>query len=278
MTRYESSQPHAVEDTENTWITTVGRLSLAARLWLPAGAATAPVPAILEYIPYRKRDFMRRRDEGMHRWFAGTATPPCASTCAAPASPTASCTMSISRRSRTTRSRSIAWIARQPWCSGRVGMMGKSWGAYNSLPSRGAPTARARRRSSPSWEPTIASPSASTSPAAASSTTISGGAASCRSSTRGRRIRTSSASAGGRCGLERLEAEQFWPQIWLEHQTLDAYWRHGSVCFDYEAITCPTWFWGGWADLYRDTPLAVGEELERAPQGHHGTVGTPVSA
>ena len=27
----------------------------------------------------------------------------------------------------------IDWIARQPWCSGEVGMMGKSWGAYNSL-------------------------------------------------------------------------------------------------------------------------------------------------
>ena len=26
-----------------------------------------PVPAILEYIPYRKRDLMRARDEPMHR-------------------------------------------------------------------------------------------------------------------------------------------------------------------------------------------------------------------
>jgi len=27
----------------------------------------------------------------------------------------------------------IEWIARQPWCTGKIGMMGKSWGAYNSL-------------------------------------------------------------------------------------------------------------------------------------------------
>ena len=34
------------------------------------GAEAAPVPAILEYIPYRKRDFMRRRDESLHGYFA----------------------------------------------------------------------------------------------------------------------------------------------------------------------------------------------------------------
>jgi putative hydrolase, CocE/NonD family len=27
----------------------------------------------------------------------------------------------------------IRWIAQQPWCSGAVGMMGKSWGGFNSL-------------------------------------------------------------------------------------------------------------------------------------------------
>ena len=44
---------------------------LAARVWLPKAARAWPVPAILEYIPYRKRDFMRERDEPMHRYFAG---------------------------------------------------------------------------------------------------------------------------------------------------------------------------------------------------------------
>ena len=33
----------------------------------PGGRRGEPVPAILEYIPYRKRDFMRARDEPMHR-------------------------------------------------------------------------------------------------------------------------------------------------------------------------------------------------------------------
>src|SRR5260370_33021876 len=74
----------------------------------------------------------------------------------------------------------------------------------------------------------------------------------------------------GAMWLERLEAERFWPEIWLEHQALDDYWKHGSVCFDYGAIECPTWFWGGWADLYRDTPFRVAENM-KAPR--RGTVG-----
>ncbi len=27
----------------------------------------------------------------------------------------------------------IDWLSRQPWCDGRVGMMGKSWGGFNAL-------------------------------------------------------------------------------------------------------------------------------------------------
>src|SRR5277367_5279893 len=71
MPRHEKSFPNPVQDLENVWIALHDGCRLAARIWMPANAAQAPVPAILEYIPYRKRDFMRRRDEGMHHWFAG---------------------------------------------------------------------------------------------------------------------------------------------------------------------------------------------------------------
>ncbi|MBV9431083.1 MAG: acetylxylan esterase, partial [Hyphomicrobiales bacterium] len=56
--------------TENLFIPLPDGVKLAARLWLPADAQAKPVPAILEYIPYRKRDGTRTRDEPMHGWFA----------------------------------------------------------------------------------------------------------------------------------------------------------------------------------------------------------------
>ena len=62
-----------------------------------------------------------------------TATPACASICAAAATPRASCATSTSRRSRTTPRTSSIWLEQQPWCTGRVGMIGISWGGFNGL-------------------------------------------------------------------------------------------------------------------------------------------------
>src|SRR6478735_5743746 len=62
---------HAVSIIENCWIPMSDGCQLAARIWLPAAALGNPVAAILEYIPYRKRDFTRARDEPIHYYFAG---------------------------------------------------------------------------------------------------------------------------------------------------------------------------------------------------------------
>lgn len=43
---------------------------LAARIWLPASAEEQPVPAVLEYIPYRKNDATAPRDQTFHPEFA----------------------------------------------------------------------------------------------------------------------------------------------------------------------------------------------------------------
>ena len=92
------------------------------------------MPAILEYLPYRKRDGTIERDALTHPYFAGHGY---------------ACVRVDMRgigrfrrpdarrisasRSRTTRSRCIAWLAAQPWCSGTVGMIGISWGGFNGL-------------------------------------------------------------------------------------------------------------------------------------------------
>ena len=55
---------------ENNWITMRDGCRLAARIWLPDCTRELPVPAILEYLPYRKRDATSRRDEIVHGAFA----------------------------------------------------------------------------------------------------------------------------------------------------------------------------------------------------------------
>ncbi len=45
-------------------------IGLAVTLYLPADFATMPVPALLEYLPYRKDDAMLARDYGLYAYMA----------------------------------------------------------------------------------------------------------------------------------------------------------------------------------------------------------------
>ena len=55
---------------ENTWIDLADGTRLAARVWMPEGAEADPVPAVLEFLPYRKRDGTAQRDESTYPTFA----------------------------------------------------------------------------------------------------------------------------------------------------------------------------------------------------------------
>jgi len=53
---FRTDFPNAVREIEHVWIPMPDGVRLSARIWMPEDAAANPVPAILEYIPYRKRD------------------------------------------------------------------------------------------------------------------------------------------------------------------------------------------------------------------------------
>ena len=56
---------------EHVWIAVERRLPSGGLVsWLPETGVQLPVPAVLEYIPYRKRDGTRARDDPMHGYFA----------------------------------------------------------------------------------------------------------------------------------------------------------------------------------------------------------------
>jgi predicted acyl esterase len=61
---------------------------------------------------------------------------------------------------------------------------------------------------------------------------------------------------------ERLEAKSFWPAQWLEHQTHEKMWCPGSISENYDDVEIPVYFFGGWADLFRDTPFRIAEKLK----------------
>jgi predicted acyl esterase len=48
----------------------------------------------------------------------------------------------------------------------------------------------------------------------------------------------------------RLEGSGLWLNTWLRHQHRDDYWKHGSICEDFDAVQCPVMAVSGWADGY----------------------------
>ena len=51
---------------------------------------------------------------------------------------------------------------------------------------------------------------------------------------------------------DRLESNSVPLISWLKHQQRDEFWKHGSVCEDYDAINCAVYAVGGWTDGYTD--------------------------
>ena len=120
---------------EKTWIPMRDGVRLAATLYLPAGAKRGEhFPALLEYLPYRKDDDEAVRDYGTHAYFArrgyvgarvdirgfgnSEGTPP---------------EREYSAQEQQDAEQVIAWLARQAWSNGNVGMLGISWGGFNSI-------------------------------------------------------------------------------------------------------------------------------------------------
>ena len=108
-------------------------VELAANLYMPADLRPGErVPALLEYLPYRKDDdapeyathayFARHGYVGVRvdiRGFGNSGgAPP---------------TREYSAQEQEDGERVIAWLASQPWSNGNVGMLGISWGGFNSI-------------------------------------------------------------------------------------------------------------------------------------------------
>ncbi len=241
--------PRRVRTVEHAWIPLSDGCRLAARLWLPEGAERAPVPAVLEYIPYGKRIGTRERDDGMHAWFAGHGIAAVRVDLRGSGESEGVLLDEYLAREQEDGVEAIAWIAAQPWCSGAVGMIGKSWGGFNAL------QIAARRPPALRGIVTVCS----TDDRYADDVHYMGGCLLNDNLWWGATffqlvaLPPDPALVGERWRAlwrERLEAARPFPLRWLRHPLRDAYWKHGSVREDHGAIACPVLAVGGWADAY----------------------------
>src|ERR1700682_4918728 len=125
--------PREVREIEHVLIPLRDGTRLAARIWLPEDAERDPVPAILEYLPYRKRDGTYDRDALTHPYFAGHGYAGVRVDIRGSGESDGLLSDEYSLREQDDALEVIEWLAAQPWCSGAVGMMGISWGGFNAL-------------------------------------------------------------------------------------------------------------------------------------------------
>jgi putative CocE/NonD family hydrolase len=259
----------AIAIVEHFFIPLSDGARLAARLWLPQDAAAKPVPAILEYIPYRKRDGTRARDEPMHGWFAEHGYGAVRVDMRGSGESDGHMADEYLAQELADACEVIDWLSRQSWCDGRVGMMGKSWGGFNALQ-----TAALRP---PALKAIITV--CSTDDRYADDIHFMGGAllndnlwwGAIMLAYQARPADPALVGEGWRAQwLERLGKLPFFPALWLAHQRRDAYWRHGSVGEDFSAIACPVLAVGGWADAYTN---AVPRLLEGLAAPRRGLIG-----
>ncbi|HEY9346697.1 MAG TPA: CocE/NonD family hydrolase, partial [Inquilinus sp.] len=129
MTRF----PRPVREIENIFITLSDGCRLAARIWLPEDAEADPVPAILEYLPYRKREGTSERDTLTHPYVAGHGYACVRVDMRGSGESDGVLEDEYLKQEQDDALEVLAWIAAQPWCTGAVGMIGISWGGFNGL-------------------------------------------------------------------------------------------------------------------------------------------------
>ncbi len=241
--------PKQVRELEHVWIPMPDGCRLSARIWLPDDADRSPVPAIIESIPYRKRDWTRSRDEPMHRYFAGHGYAAVRIDLRGSGESEGLLGDEYLDREQEDCVEAIRWIASQPWCTGAVGMMGKSWGGFNAL--------QVAARRPPQLKGIITVCAADD--RYADDAHYMGGCLLNENLLWGSVLFTLNAQppdpdlVGPRwrsMWLERLEHNPLFVETWLRHQRRDDYWKRGSICEEYSRIVCPVYAVGGWADAY----------------------------
>ncbi|KIN61756.1 X-Pro dipeptidyl-peptidase family protein [Sulfitobacter noctilucae] len=256
-----------ITETPDLGITLSDGCRLSARVWMPEDAGDDPVPVILEYLPYRKRDGTCARDALTHPWFARRGYACLRVDIRGNGDSQGVMEDEYTPQELADAVEVIDWVAAQPWCNGKVGMMGISWGGFNGLQVAAlAP------------DPLKAVITlCSTVDRFADDIHYKGGCLLNENLGWGATMWAYSSRAPDpalredwrEMWRERLTAEPFLPAVWLRHQRRDAYWQHGSVIENFSTIKAKVLAVGGWGDAYKN---AVPQLVEALP-GAKGIVG-----
>ncbi len=223
-------------------------VSLAVTLYLPPDTETTPVPALLEYLPYRKDDAMLARDYGLYAYmadsgYAGARVDIRGTGGSGGQLPGGEYT----EQEQLDAEAVIAWLASQAWCTGTVGMWGISWGGFNAI--------QVAMRQPPALRAIIAV-DASDDLFHDDVHYIDGLLHIDEYALMIDHLNALPPAPGYPVDEETLSPRfdsEPWLITWLGQQQDGPYWRRASLRPDYARLTLPAFLIGGWYDGYRDS-------------------------
>ncbi|CAL9485443.1 hypothetical protein SUDANB105_03108 [Streptomyces sp. enrichment culture] len=256
--RIRTSFPHETTH-DDTRIPLPDGTSLHARVWRPL--TDEPVPALLEYLPDRLTDWTAPRDAQRHPWYAGHGYASVRVDARGHGNSEGLPADAHPARAAADGVEVVHWLAAQPWCDGKVGMFGISWGGSDSLriaalapePLKAVVTVCATDDRYDNDVHYLGGSVLAAEMHARSATMLAFTARPPDPRYAG--------EAWRELWLSRLEQVEPFLHTWLAHQTRDAYWRADGVREDYGAIRAAVLAVGGWHDPYRDTVLRLVEHL-----------------
>ena len=231
------------------WIPMPDGVRLAADLWMPADTAAKQPrhPVLLEYLPYRKTESRGDRF-GLYAYFVrrgyvvarvdirgtgnseGTLIP-----------------YEYSDIENQDGDQVIAWLAKQPFSTGKVGMFGISWGGFNSI--------HMAMRNPPALGAIIAVDA--TDDLYQDDVHFMDGGIHVDSWEMSMDLANAMPGAPDYVIDDRLFADRFdrtpWMFTYKKQQRDGPFWDRTTLKRRYESITIPTFVIGGWYDGYRDS-------------------------
>ncbi len=231
-----------------------------AQLWLPADSIHNPVPALVEYAPFRHRDFTAPRDALIHPWFAGHGYASLRGELRGSGDSSGLAQDEYVSQEQDDALEALEWITAQSWCDGTTGMFGMSWGAFSAL--------QVAARKPHSLRAII--PVHGTDDRFSDDIHYKGGCLLTAGLSWGSlytlyTMRPPDSALSGESWrqrwLDRFDTAPVVLEEWLTHQFQNDYWQHGSISENYSQFTCPALVVCGWADGYTSAAMRMAELL-----------------
>ncbi len=242
-------------------------VELSANIWRPVGG---PVPAILEMIPYGKDNWRRASDVTRGEWFAARGFALCRIDVRGTGSSRGVALDEYTADETQDGYEVVEWLALQPWCDGRVGMWGISYGGFTAIQ-----VAALRPPHLRAIVPVMA-----TDDRYLDDVHYRGGCVTVSELSQYAVSQVAMNAMPPDAGFRgaawrdewraRLDATPPWLFAWLRHQTDGPYYRQGSLAPDYGAIEAAIFNIGGWHDSYVDPAYRM---QARCPAPSHALIG-----